>query len=52
MLKEFSLITTKALAEDLSDFLMDNGAYSVSIEDADADSAQEKAALWRTGNRN
>lgn len=49
MLKEFSLITTKALAEDLSDFLMDNGAYSVSIEDADADSAQEKPLFGEPG---
>ena len=36
MLFEYSLLTDKKEVEPLTDFLMDRGAYSVSIEDADA----------------
>ena len=37
MLFEYSLLTDKKEVEPLTDFLMDRGAYSVSIEDADAE---------------
>ena len=42
MLFEYSLLTDKKEVEPLTDFLMDKGAYSVSIEDADAETEREK----------
>lgn len=50
MLFEYSLLTDKKEVEPLTDFLMDKGAYSVSIEDADAETERENR-FRRTGNR-
>lgn len=49
MLKEFSILVEKDEAEELSDFLMDEGVYSVSIEDADADSEDEAPLYGEPG---
>lgn len=49
MLVEYSLFCGKGQAEALSDFLLDNGAYSVSIEDADADSENERPLFGEPG---
>lgn len=49
MLKEFSILVEKKEAESLSDFLMDEGVYSVSIEDADADSEDEAPLYGEPG---
>ena len=49
MLFEYSLLTDKKEVEPLSDFLMDKGAYSVSIEDADAETEREKPIFGEPG---
>lgn len=49
MLKEFSILVEKDEAEELSDFLMDEGVYSVSIEDADANSEDEAPLYGEPG---
>lgn len=49
MLLEYALLTDKKEAETLSDYLMENGAFSVSIEDADADTDQEKPIFGEPG---
>lgn len=49
MLKEFSILVDKDEAEQLSDFFMDEGVYSVSIEDADADSEDESPLYGEPG---
>ena len=49
MLFEYSLLTDKKEVEPLTDFLMDRGAYSVSIEDADAETEREKPIFGEPG---
>ena len=49
MLFEYSLLTDKKEVEPLTDFLMDKGAYSVSIEDADAETEREKPIFGEPG---
>ncbi len=49
MIKEFSVLVGKLRAEEVSDALMESGAYSVSIEDADAESEQEKPIFGEPG---
>ncbi len=49
MLLEYSLLCGKELAEPLSDYLLNNGAFSVSIEDADADSENENPLFGEPG---
>ena len=49
MLFEYSLLTDKKEVEPLTDFLMDRGAYSVTIEDADAETEREKPIFGEPG---
>lgn len=49
MLVEYCLLTEKNLVDPLTDFLMDKGAYSASIEDADADTDKEKPLFGEPG---
>ncbi len=49
MLEEFSVLVGKLKAEEVSDALIEAGAYSVSIEDADAESEQEKPIFGEPG---
>ena len=49
MLIEYTLLSNKDQAESLSDFLMDNGVCAVSIEDADADTPDEKPLFGEPG---
>ena len=49
MLREFRILVDAAAAETLSDALLDAGALSVSLEDADADSAAEDALYGEPG---
>ncbi len=49
MLREVSLLVAENLAEALGDALLENGALSVSLEDADADNADEKPLYGEPG---
>lgn len=49
MLRELRILVDAAAAEALSDALLDAGALSVSIEDADADSASEEPLYGEPG---
>lgn len=49
MLVEYCLLTEKTLVDPLTDYLMDKGAYSASIEDADADTDREKPLFGEPG---
>jgi ribosomal protein L11 methyltransferase len=49
MLEEFSVLVGKMKAEEISDALLEEGAYSVSIEDADADTEQEAPIFGEPG---
>jgi len=49
MLREFTLIADAASADALSDALLEAGALSVSIEDADADTDHEQALFGEPG---
>ncbi len=49
MLKEYWLLVGRGDAEKLSDALVENGAFSVSIEDADADSLDEEPIFGEPG---
>jgi ribosomal protein L11 methyltransferase len=49
MLREVSLLADEAHAEALADALLEAGALSVSVEDADADSPDEQALFGEPG---
>lgn len=49
MLREIRILVDAAAAEALSDALLDAGALSVSVEDADADSASEEPLYGEPG---
>jgi ribosomal protein L11 methyltransferase len=49
MLREFTLLVGRAHAEALSDALLDQGALSVTIEDADAETPDETALYGEPG---
>ncbi len=49
MLHEISLLVSENIAEELGDRLMENGALSVALEDADADSENEKPLYGEPG---
>jgi ribosomal protein L11 methyltransferase len=49
MLRELTVIVDEARAEALSDALLDGGALSVSVEDAQADSADEQPLYGEPG---
>ncbi len=49
MLKEYSILVGRQEAEKLSDALLDGDIYSVSIEDADADSLDEQPLYGEPG---
>ena len=50
-MRELVLNCLEAQAEALSDALLEAGVLSVSVEDADSDTEDEQALVWRAGHR-